>query len=229
MRLLISLLFFLLASLYTLTIHKKDYTVAPYISGVLVGILVIPIALLLKLDFFNSGSYLFYSLAHFFIYFFLPSIFGLVLYFILNLKGFEPKTAPLAVAGIWTSVLVFVAYEIAKNPDSTLYFVFFVTYIFSVLAFDLLATLFHKIPKWALLLLSYLLTIPLMFIANFSFALWLYKYSPLVYLGAPSLFSIIFLVLIILLKYVQRKNDGDASSDIYGSSVYESSANYNKE
>ena len=216
MRLLASLLFFLLTSLYTLTVHKKDYSIAPYISGVLVGILTLPIALLLKLDFFNSSSYFFYSLSYFVFYFFVPSIVGLILYFLLNLKGFEPKTAPLALAGIWTSFLVFVAYEIAKIPDSLLYFVFFVTYMVSVLAFDFLVTLFNKARKWVLLLVSYFLSLPLMFVSTFSFAFWLYKYSPLIYLGAPSFFALIFLILIVILKYVKRGIDKHSSFDSHG-------------
>lgn len=210
MSLIIAFLFPFLAITYILFVHKNDFGIAPYISGIISGVCIIPLCITFKLNFYTNPSFFWYSFSYFFSYFFLPSVSGLVLYFVFNIKNFEPKTTPMALSGILTIYLFLLAYDFATLPVNSIYFILLITYISSILFFDLLVTLFQMFPKWLVLMLGYVLTLPFAFFSMFSFALWLYKYSPLFYLLPLSLSSLIFLVIIIIIKLKQKNISNEA-------------------
>lgn len=201
MGLLITLLFLLLSVIYILTIHKSDYTLSPYIAGIMIGIGILPIVLLLKVDFSASTNVFLNTSSYFVYYFLLPSVAGLLLYFLCNFKAFEIKTVSAALQGIWTIFLCFANYEMAKIPDNTIYFILSITYFCAILFFDFLLQVIKISHSLVLFVLTYLLTLGFCAILCFSFVLWLYKYSPFLYFGLPLLFDILLVGSILLLKW----------------------------
>jgi len=208
MSLLISVLFPLLVSIYVLSIHKGDYSLSPYISGIIAGICVLPIAIFFKFDAYTSPDFFTYSFSYFSFYFFVPSIFGLLLYFLLNIKSFDVRTTPCALSGIWTVFLFFSAYDFSRTPEVIIYVIFLISYIASILFYDVLVMLFQALPSLLNFLLSYSFTLLFAYLSTFSFVAWLYKNSPFIYLGLPSVFIFLFLSLAMILSYKKNSKKG---------------------
>ena len=205
MSLLLSVLFPLLVAIYVLFVHKNDYSLSPLVSGVLAGVCVLPLAILLKFGNYTSPNLLAYSFSYFLFYFLLPSIFGLILYFLANLKAFDVQTMPCALSGIWTVFFVFAVYDFSRGPEVAIYIIFLLSYSVSILFYDILVMLFRTLPKILVFLLSYPLTLIFAYLSTLSFASWLYKQASLIYIGIPSILLVVFLSLAILLAY--RKKD----------------------
>lgn len=216
MSLLVSLLFLLLSMLYVLTVHSRTHSLAPYISGIIVGIGAIPASLLLKFNFYTSSNVLLNAFSYFSFYFIVPATVGFFLYFLCNLKSFEVKTLSLALQGIWTVFLFFASYEMAKVPDSAIYFILFLTYFLIFLFFDFLL---HnsKIQKdFSLFIISYCFAMLIAFFACFCFELWLYKYSPFVYLGLPAILDCLLFCAILISREQKKKEKGEIHSLLDG-------------
>ena len=205
MSLLIALLFLLLGFLYTLFLHDRDCGLAPYISGIIAGVCAIPLAMILKYEFYSSSSYFLYSFSYFLFYFLLSSFFGLLLYFILNIKSFEPKTMPVALWGIWAVFLFFAPYEFSTVPTNVLYLIFILNYLASVLCVDVVVSLFVNFRKWLILFLSYPISMGISYLLSFTFPLWLYKKSPVLYIGTPAILILLFLFTMILIRLSKNK------------------------
>ena len=207
MSLLIALLFLVLGFPYTLFLHDRDYSLAPYISGIVTGIFALPFAMMLKYEFYTSSSCSIFSFSYFLFYFLLSSFFGLLLYFIFNIKSFEPKTMPVALWGIWSVFFFFAPYEFSKVPGNDLYLIFILNYLASLLCIDVIVTLFARLPKWLILFLGYPLSMGISYLLSFNFPLWLYKKSSFLYIGTPSILIFLFLLVMILARISKRKEE----------------------
>lgn len=211
MSLLISVLFVLLVSIYVLSVHKNDYSFAPYVSGLIAGVCVLPLALLLKTSSYTTPNFFAYSFAYFSFYHLLSSMFGLLLYFLLNIRAFNVQTMPCALCGIWSVFFFFAAYDFSRSPENITYIIFLLSYSASFLFYDVLVMLFRSLPTILTVLLSYPLLLIFSYLSTFSFAAWLYKSSALIYIGLPLISIFVFLALAILLAHKndsQREREG---------------------
>lgn len=229
MSLLMSVLFVLLVSVYVLFMHKDDYSFAPFVSGLIAGVCVLPISLLFKVESYTSPNFFAYSFSYFLFYHLLSSAFGLCLYFLFNVKSFDIKTTPCALSGIWTVFFFFAAYDFSRSPEVTIYVIFLFSYISSLLFYDVLVMSFSALPSLLLFLLSYPLALLFAYLSTFSFAIWLYKNSPLLYLGLPIFFIFAFLALAILLvckknsnKQKRSRSGKQSVKDIFEETYYKS-------
>ena len=201
MSMLIALLFPPIAMLYTMTVHKKDFSIASYVSGVVSGLCAIPFCLMLKVNFYTSSNFFLYSFSFFFSYFLCPSIFGLLAYYLLNFKSFEVKTLAVALAGIWSVFLFYAVYKFILIPTNAIYFILLLSYLVSVLFFDFVIVVFSFLPPMRLLIVSYILSLLFSFVSCFSFAFWVFKHSPIIYIGLPIIISsVLFAVMLILTR-----------------------------
>lgn len=213
MSVLIALLFPLIAMLYTIVVHKKDFSIASYISGIISGLCSIPFCLMLKMEFYTSSNFLLYSFSFFFFYFLLPSVFGLLAYYLFNFKSFEVKTLAVALSGIWTVFLFFSVYEFVTIPTNIIYVILILSYATSVLFFDFVVTVFSFLSIIPRLLITYALSLSFSFVSCLSFAFWLFKYSALFYIGLPVIVISILLIFMLILAYSKKNSAGDALLD----------------
>ncbi len=197
----VSVLFVLLVFVYVLFVHKSDYSLSPYISGVIAGVCVLPLAFFFKAESYTSAGFFVYSFSYFIFYFLVSSAFGLLLYFLFNIKEFDVQTMPCALSGIWTVFFFFASYDFSRSPELAIYAIFLLSYIVSILFCDVLVMSLQTLPRVMIFLLSYPLTLAFAYLSTLSFAAWVYKSSPLLYLGIPSVFILLFLSLAILLAY----------------------------
>lgn len=201
MSVLIALLFPPIVLLYTMTVHKKDFSIASYISGVISGLCAIPFCLMFKLDFYASSNFFLYSFSFFFSYFLCPSVFGFLAYYLFNFRSFEVKTVAISLAGIWSVFLFYSIYEFVIVPTNVIYVILILVYATSVLFFDFLLTLFSFLPPIHLFVMSYILSLFFSFISCLSFACWTFKYSPVVYIGIPFIVVSILLICMFVLSH----------------------------
>ncbi|MGP1520712.1 MAG: hypothetical protein ACTTIZ_04315 [Treponema sp.] len=213
MSVLIALLFPLIAMLYTIVVHKKDFSIASYISGIISGLCSIPFCLMLKMEFYTSSNFLLYSFSFFFFYFLLPSVFGLLAYYLFNFKSFEVKTLAVALSGIWTVFLFFSVYEFVTIPTNIIYVILILSYATSVLFFDFVVTVFSFLSIIPRLLLTYALSLSFSFVSCLSFAFWLFKYSALFYIGLPVIVISILFIFMLILTHSKKNSAGDALLD----------------
>ena len=213
MSVLIAFLFPPIVLLYTMLVHKKDFSIASYISGVISGLCAIPFCLMFKMEFYTSSNFFLYSFSFFFFYFLLPSIFGLLAYYLFNFRSFEVKTIAIALAGIWTVFLFFSVYEFVTVPTNVIYFIFIVSYSVSIVFFDFLIAIFSFFPSMFLFIISYALLIGFSFASCFSFACWVFKYSPFFYLGIPLIVTSVLLVFILILMHTKKAPSVDSLLD----------------
>ena len=199
-----SILFVLLVFTYVLFVHKNDYNLSPFISGIISGVCVLPFALFLKFENYTSPDFFTYVFSYFIFYFLVSSAFGLFLYFLLNVRFFNVQTMPCALSGIWTVFFFFAAYDFSRSPEVAIPVIFLLSYSVSLLFYDVLVMSLHALPSIVVFLLTYLLTLNFAYVSTFSFVAWLYKYSPLIYMGIPLVLVLAFLSLAILLAY--KKN-----------------------
>jgi len=208
MSLLLSVLFVLLVFTYVLFVHKNDYSLSPYISGIIAGVCSLPLAIFLKVEHYTSPNLLAYSFSYFLFYFLASSAFGLFLYFLLNLRSFDVQTTPCALSGIWTVFFFFAAYDFSRSSEVAIPLIFLLLYSLSILFYDVLVMSFRTLPTILVFLLSYSLAINFTYASTFCFAAWLYKYSPLIYIGLPAIFILLFLSLAILLAHKKKSEKG---------------------
>lgn len=205
MSVLIALLFPPIVMLYTMAVHKKDFSIASYVSGVISGLCAIPFCLMFKVGFYTSSNFLLYSFSFFFFYFLLPSMFGLFAYFLFNFKSFEVKTVAVALAGIWTVFLFFSVYEFVTIPANAIYFILILAYSVSILFFDILITILAFLPTIPRFLTTYIISLGFSFLFCFSFAFWVFKYSPLTYIGLPIIVITILFIFMFALAHGKSK------------------------
>ena len=213
MSVLIALLFPPIAMLYTLAVHKKDFSIASYISGIVSGLCVFPLCLMLKMSFYTSSNFFLYSFSFFFFYFLLPSVFGFLVYYLFNFRSFEIKTVAIALAGIWTVFLFYAVYEFIAIPTNIVYFIFLLSYLVSILFFDFLIAIFSFLPLIYLFATSYILALFFSFVSCFSFAFWTFKYSPIIYVGIPIIVISILFICMLIMSHNKGKRSVDSLLD----------------
>ena len=201
MSVFIALLFPPIAMLYTMVVHKKDFSIASYVSGVVSGLCAIPFCLMFKLNFYTSSNFFLYSFSFFFSYFLCPGIFGLLAYYLFNFKSFQVKTMAVALAGIWSVFLFYAVYKFVMIPTNAIYFILLSSYLVSVLFFDFLITIFSFLPPIHLLIVSCISSFLFSYVSCFSFAFWVFKHSPIVYVGLPIIVSSILFISMFVLTY----------------------------
>ena len=205
MSVLIAFLFPPIVVLYTMAVHKKDFSIASYISGVVSGLCAIPLCLMFKMNFYTSSNFILYSFSFFFFYFLLPSLFGLLAYYLFNFKSFEVKTIAIALAGIWSVFLFYAVYEFVIVPTNAICFILILCYAVSVVFFDFVISLFSFLPKVHLFIISYILLLIFSFTSCFSFAFWVFKYTPVIYVGCPIItISILFICMLLITRSKEK-------------------------
>ncbi|MGP1438633.1 MAG: hypothetical protein ACTTKH_06135 [Treponema sp.] len=205
MNLLIALLFPPIAMLYTMVVHKKDFSVASYISGVISGLCALPFSLMLKMEFYTSSNFFLYSFSFFFFFFFLSSIFGLIAYYIFNFRIFDIRTIAVALSGIWSVFLFFSVYEFVNLPIYAICSIFFLSYTVSILFFDLTLKLLSFLPAIYRFTISYVLLLLFSFASCFSFAFWVFKYSPFIYIGLPLIIIFVLFIFMLIPTRIEKK------------------------
>lgn len=205
MSVLIALLFVPVVMLYTMAVHEKDFSIASYVSGVVSGLCAIPFCLMFKIGFYTSSNFFLYSFSFFFFYFLLPSIFGLLAYYLFNFKSFEVRTSAIALAGIWTVFLFYATYEFVNIPNNAIYFILLLSYVVSILFFDFLIAILSFLPAIYLFAITYILLLFFSFASCLSFACWVFKYSPIIYIGSPFItISVLFMCMLVIAHSKKR-------------------------
>lgn len=210
MNVLIAFLFPPLAMLYTMAVHKKDFSIGSYVAGIVSGLCAIPFCLMFKMQFYTSSNFFLYSFSFFFFYFLLPSIFGFIAYYLFNFRTFNAKTLAIALAGIWSVFLFYGAYEFVAIPTNAICFILILSYVVSILFFDFSVVVFSFLPTIHLFVITYILSLLFSFSSCFLFAFWVFKYSPFFYVGIPII--IIFILFICMLLLAHRKESLAVSS-----------------